>query len=121
MVGRQLKSLDDMLSWARQRAAAAQASTPAEAPAPAVQLPLWPEPVRGVPNGFLRSALFGAIRKGRRRFVKGERLAALDGIEIHYTGERLDQGDLDVYENSPEIASRIARAASASASATRAC
>jgi hypothetical protein len=68
-------------------------------PANVVQLPLWPEPVRAVPNGFLRSALFGAIRKGRRRFVKGEYLAALDGIEIHYTGERLDQGDLDVYES----------------------
>jgi len=64
-----------------------------------LQLPLWPEPVRAVPNGFLRSALFGAIRKGRRRFVKGEQLAALDGIDIHYTGERLDQGDLDVYES----------------------
>src|SRR6218665_216532 len=69
------------------------------APAKGGQLPLWPEPVRAVPNGFLRSALFGAIRKGRRRFVKGEQLAALDGIEIHYTGERLDQGDLDVYES----------------------
>jgi hypothetical protein len=64
-----------------------------------VRLPLWPESVRAVPNGFLRSALFGAIRKGRRRFVKGEHLAALDGIEIDYTGERLDQGDLDVYES----------------------
>lgn len=64
-----------------------------------VQLPLWPEPVRAVPNGFLRSALFGAIRKGRRRFVKGEQLAALEGIEIRYTGERLDQGDLDVWES----------------------
>ena len=80
---------------ARQRAAQEQASAPAKV----VQLPLWPEPVRAVPNGFLRSALFGAIRKGRRRFVKGEHLAALDGIEIHYTGERLDQGDLDVYES----------------------
>lgn len=68
-------------------------------PREVVQLPLWPEPVRAVPNGFLRSALFGAIAKGRRRFVKGEQLAALDGIEIHYTGERLDQGDLDVYES----------------------
>jgi len=63
-----------------------------------VQLPLWPDKVRAVPNSFLRSALFGAIRKGRRRFIKGEPLAALDGIEIHYTGERLDQGDLDVWE-----------------------
>lgn len=64
-----------------------------------IQLPLWPEPVRAVPNGFLRSALFGAIRKGRRRYLKAEQLAALDGIEIRYTGERLDQGDLDVWES----------------------
>jgi hypothetical protein len=64
-----------------------------------IQLPLWPEPVRAVPNGFLRSALFGAIRKGRRRYLKAEPLAALDGIEILYTGERLDQGDLDVWES----------------------
>lgn len=96
-----MKKLDQLLARvpelqakARERALAAPAQ-----PAPAVQLPLWPEPVRCVPNGFLRSALFGAIRRGRRRFVKGEQLAALDGIEIHYTGERLDQGDLDVYES----------------------
>jgi hypothetical protein len=63
-----------------------------------VRLPVWPEAARGVPNGFLRSALFGAIRKGRRRFLKGEQIAALEGIEIRYTGERLDQGDLDVWE-----------------------
>lgn len=97
-----MKSLDDLIARlpalqekARQRAAQEQASAPAKV----VQLPLWPEPVRAVPNGFLRSALFGAIRKGRRRYLKAEQLAALDGIEIHYTGERLDQGDLDVYES----------------------
>lgn len=64
-----------------------------------VSLPLWPEPVRAVPNGFLRSALFGAIKKGARRYMKGECIAAVDGIEIRYTGERLDQGDLDVWES----------------------
>ncbi len=64
-----------------------------------VQLPLWPEPVRAVPNGFLRSALFGAIAKGKRRYIEGEQLAALDGIEIRYTGQRLDQGDLDAWES----------------------
>lgn len=64
-----------------------------------VQLPLWPEPVRAVPNGFLRSALFGAIAKGKRRYIDGEQIAALDGIEIRYTGQRLDQGDLDVWES----------------------
>jgi len=90
-----LARIEEIQERARQRKPA-QASTTADK---VVQLPLWPEPVRAVPNGFLRSALFGAIRKGRRRFVKGEKLAALDGIEIHYTGERLDQNDLDVYES----------------------
>lgn len=80
--------------------AKAQAKAKASEPkAVVVQLPLWPEAVRAVPNGFLRSALFGAIRKGRRRYFKAEQLAALDGIEIRYTGERLDQGDLDVWES----------------------
>ena len=35
---------------------------------------------------------------GSIRAVSDKPLAALDGIEIHYTGERLDQGDLDVWE-----------------------
>ena len=83
---------------------AKEAEEAEEAAQQAVQLPLWPEPVRAVPNGFLRSALFGVIRWGRRRFVKGEQLAALDGIELHYTGERLDQGDLDVWESVLHIA-----------------
>ena len=64
----------------------------------AVQLPLWPEPVRAVPNGALRSALFGAIRKGRRPYLEAEKLAAVAGIEVTYTGPRLDQGDLDAWE-----------------------
>lgn len=91
----------EMQEKARQRAAREQRDALPGAPLPknVVQLPLWPEPVRAVPNGFLRSALFGAIRKGRRRYLKAEQLAALDGIEIRYTGERLDQGDLDVWES----------------------
>lgn len=63
-----------------------------------VQLPLWPDAVRAVPNGILRSALFGAIGRGRRRYIKGEELAAIDGVTIRYKGERLDQGDLDVWQ-----------------------
>ncbi|WP_198293857.1 plasmid replication initiator TrfA [Dechloromonas agitata] len=59
----------------------------------------WADKKRGVPNGFLRSALFGAIAKGRRRYVDGEDLAAVDGVTIRYKGERLDQGDLDVWES----------------------
>jgi hypothetical protein len=84
----------------RERQRAGRAPLPgAPLPANVVQLPLWPEPVRAVPNGFLRSALFGAIAKGKRRYIDGEQIAALDGIEIRYKGQRLDQGDLDVYES----------------------
>ncbi len=71
----------------------------AHLPKNVVQLPLWPDPVRAVPNGFLRSALFGVIAKGRRRYVDDEPIAAIDGVEIRYKGERLDQGDLDVWES----------------------
>lgn len=62
-----------------------------------LKLPLWPESVRGVPNDLLRSAVFGAFGRGRRRFMKGERVATFDGLTILYTGERLDQVDLDVW------------------------
>lgn len=68
-------------------------------PGKPLQFPLWPESVRAVPNGFLRSAMFGAIAKGRRRYINGEDLAAIDGVTIRYKGERLDQGDLDVWES----------------------
>lgn len=100
-----MKKLDDLLAripemQARAKQRAERAPLPgAPLPKNVVQLPLWPEPVRAVPNGFLRSALFGAIAKGKRRYIDGEQLAALDGIEIRYTGQRLDQGDLDVWES----------------------
>ena len=92
----------EQIEWLRARSA--QASAKPSAPEPAVPVPLpklppWPEPVRAVPNGFLRSALFGAIAKGRRRYINGEDLAAIDGETIRYKGERLDQGDLDVWES----------------------
>jgi TrfA protein len=97
----------DPVAWLEQMAAEAAARVVRKAVQAAdavpasnvVQLPIWPEPARGVPNGFLRSALFGAIAKGRRRFLEREQLAAVDGIEVRYTGQRLDQGDLDVYES----------------------
>lgn len=68
-------------------------------PANVVKLPIWPDAVRAIPNGVLRSALFGAIAKGRRKYINGEELASIDGVTIRYKGERLDQGDLDVWES----------------------
>src|SRR5713226_8429515 len=64
---------------------------------PSAQLPLWPEPARGVPNDILRSALFAAIQGKGREYFKHKLLASYDGVQIRYTGEQLDQSDLDVW------------------------
>lgn len=67
-------------------------------------LPRWSDEVRGVPNGVLRSALFGAIRRGARASMLGERIASVDDISILYSGFRLDQADLDVWEQCLHLA-----------------
>lgn len=71
-----------------------------------IQLPLWPEPKRGTPNTFLRSALFAAIHGKSRRWMKEEVLASLNGITVKYTGEQLTQSDLDVWETLIHLARR---------------
>ena len=69
-------------------------------------LPDWPEKTRGVPNLCLRSALFGVVKRGRRRAVKGEMVAAVKGLNIRYTGWRLDQGDFDVLAQALHLQTR---------------
>jgi hypothetical protein len=66
------------------------------APAPQMALDLWPEAVRGVPNAILRGALFTVMKE--RPAMNRELIAATAGIEIRYTGFRLNQTDLDVWE-----------------------
>jgi hypothetical protein len=81
------------------RAGNSDAQKPEHAiPIAKVQLPIWPDVVRGVPNGVLRSALFGVIKKGPRAYLERKEMQAQEGIKIIYTGLRLDQGDLDVWE-----------------------
>ena len=72
-----------------------RAPEPAPKPAKVTRLPLWPEEVRACPSSVLRSALFGIVRRGRRKALEGEILATWEGVTIRYTGWRLDQGDLD--------------------------
>lgn len=69
-------------------------------------LPDWPDKTRGIPNICLRSALFGVIKRGRRKAVKKELIASLKGVAIQYTGWRLDQGDFDVLAQALHFQSR---------------
>jgi len=73
-------------------------------PAKVIPLPLWPEPLRGTPNSFLRSALFAAIQGKTRRWMKKEVLGSLEGISVSFTGQQLDQSDLDVWEQAVHLA-----------------
>lgn len=63
-----------------------------------IQLPLWPEPKRGTPNSFIRSALFAAIQSKDRIFLKESTVASQKGITVKFTGEQLNQEDLSVWE-----------------------
>ncbi|MBM4257966.1 MAG: TrfA family protein [Deltaproteobacteria bacterium] len=62
------------------------------------QLSLWKDPQRGVPNEFVRSALFPAIQPNKARYVRGETIFSQNGFTITFTGRQLTQCDLDVYE-----------------------
>lgn len=70
----------------------------------AAQLPIWPESVRGVPNAVLRSALFGAIKRGKRAFQQRVKKASVESVTVIHTGPQLDQADLDVWEQCLHIA-----------------
>ena len=69
-----------------------------------IQLPLWPEPKRGTPNSFIRSALFAAIQSKDRVFLKDATLASQKGIAVKFTGEQLNQEDLTVWETLAHLA-----------------
>ena len=82
-------------------------NAPASANFP-VQLPIWPDPVRGGPNALLRSALFAGILSKRRQVLavpshkpdvepEGVVIAAQDGINLKFAGTQLNQYDADVF------------------------
>lgn len=71
-----------------------------------LQLPFWPDHLRGVPWVALRTALFAPVRRGARRAMQRETLEAIADWKITYTGFQLDQADLDVYEHVLHLARR---------------
>lgn len=60
-------------------------------------LPDVSESKRAVPNVILRSSLFGVVGKGHRKYEKNVLKATVQGLTVKFTGEQLDQADLDVY------------------------
>ncbi|MBD8234733.1 plasmid replication initiator TrfA (plasmid) [Pantoea agglomerans] len=60
-------------------------------------LPMSSKVKTPAPNVVLRSALFGIVGKGSRKYEKNVIKAALNGYTVKFTGEQLDQSDLDVW------------------------
>ncbi len=85
-------------------ARAARAATEPAKTAEIVQLTIWPESVRGVPNSALRGALFAAIQGKDRRLMQRELLGTQKGLQIRFTGIQLNQSDLDVWEQALHLA-----------------
>jgi TrfA protein len=69
-------------------------------------LPHWHEKIRGTPNVFLLSALFGLVERGKRKKVAGEAIPSLKGLSISVTGWQFDQSDFDVLLHALNLASR---------------
>jgi hypothetical protein len=63
-----------------------------------IQLPLWSESRRGLPNTLARCALFTAQGKFEpRENCRQKPIVSVEGTRIAYTGEELRQDDQDVF------------------------
>lgn len=65
-----------------------------------VQLPIWENDLRGLPNSLARGALFTAAKACKtvkREFYEGKQVATLNGLRIEYQGQELRQDDNSVF------------------------
>ena len=61
-------------------------------------LPEMFENKRAIPNSFLRGALFGIVKKGKRALVENEKIFTMSHYDIWFSGSELDQNDLEVWD-----------------------
>lgn len=56
------------------------------------------EDKRAIPNCFLRGALFGMVRKGRRALVENQPIFTMSQYEVSFSGSEMDQNDLEIWD-----------------------
>lgn len=62
-----------------------------------IQLPLWGEVERAIPNHLARSSLFAPIARGRRKQHRKTPLVSRSDANIFFSGDQLDEADCDVW------------------------
>lgn len=93
--------LDDKLDWVRRRTAQVEARRKESefGASGAPWMSPWAKQKCAIPNIALRSSLFSSLPKGPRSLLKRAVLPSQKGFTIFFTGEQLDQCDLDVWES----------------------
>jgi hypothetical protein len=69
------------------------------------QLAFWPDDRRAMPEDFIFSAVFGAVKANRQ--VTREALASINGLTVIYTGPRLNQVHADVWMGIMHLARQL--------------
>lgn len=97
------RTTEEIIAGGKARADAAVKRTAAsptpEKKAPAAKqlsLPMWPDAVRGVPNAFIRSALF-SVSNTRKTYAKRTIIASIEGYVVRFLGTSFNQTDLDLW------------------------
>ena len=80
-----------------ERAKQEQKTTPEEPKGQLILFPQWADTRRATASAIFRSALFPALGRGKRQYLKNKKIFSTRGVDVFFTGEQFDQSDLDVY------------------------
>lgn len=72
-----------------------------------LQLPLWADLERAIPNHLARSSLFAPIARGKRKLHDKTKLASRGDVQMFVSGKQLDEADCDVFMQSIHEARRV--------------
>jgi TrfA protein len=83
------------------------AAPPVQAPVPPPRLPVFPDAARPVVNDVARSALFACVQGKDRQRLDDALLATVEGVEIRFTGQQLNQDDHDLLMQVVHMAAHV--------------
>jgi hypothetical protein len=90
------KTLDELMQFAREKAAKATATAEQKAAEITRQLWLPGFDIGAMPNHINRSSLFAPVARGRRKFHRQTAMVTRSDCVLEYTGEQLDEADADL-------------------------
>ncbi len=88
---------EQLPGWLDQKVKDSEEKIKAKQKAQVVQLPLWGEVERAIPNHIARSSLFAPIARGRRKQHRNTPLVSRSDATILFSGDQLDEADCDVW------------------------